>query len=694
MNKKLKVFKKITSVLSGFSLVAQSLLPGFTYFTQRAYAQEATYTSTVSVSPSKNPTPEPTIIQIPTPETIPNDQPTPTDTIAPTSTETLTPPAEQNLALPDAPTVEPTPTTTEPPKETGPPDLTPILTHDEPTAEAASIPLWQSIDGQTDQTTQTVVPGREYRYRSTAVSLVFTTLPLNPGTLTIKEVKLTPQEQESISALSDTAYDITSSMENSSFRYNLTLPLPLSAHGQSVGIKSAESLDTIDDAATVTQPNEVTANNVTIRDLDHFTVFVLVNDVDTDNPDDLGDENDIANGTLSTIGDSWIDEDNTGTTHGTSTDVNVQSKSTNKDQRSLIQFDTASIPAGSSITKATLRLFLSDAPSGTRTYEAFRITSMWDESTVTWASQPTTEGAATANAATGTTNNTWLEWDVTGDIEGFIAGSFTNYGWMIKDSSEEGTSTRQGKFNSSEHGTESKRPQLVVDFAESENQPTEYNSPSDQMATTGGDGNGFETNPTNAFTDGGGFATNANGAGDRHIFSDYGFSIPSGSTINGIEVRTDWYLDATGGTNSLSVELSWDGGTSWTGAKSDITETNQEHIATLGGSSDTWDRTWADSDFSDNNFRVRVSANATDNNRDFFLDWIPVRVYYSEGDSTPPTSTFSSPSNGSNWNSAIPIEGSSTDIPDTTVNFVTLYSSPADEENWTQITQVNQRKSR
>ena len=46
-----------------------------------------------------------------------------------------------------------------------------------------------------------------------------------------------------------------------------------------------------------------------------------------------------------------------------------------------------------------------------------------------------------------------------------------------------------------------------------------------------------------------------------------------GCLISGIEVRLDWWLDRTTGTNSMSVELSWDGGASWTAMKTDTTET-------------------------------------------------------------------------------------------------------------------------
>ncbi len=119
---------------------------------------------------------------------------------------------------------------------------------------------------------------------------------------------------------------------------------------------------------------------------------------------------------------------------------------------------------------------------------------------------------------------------------------------------------------------------------------TGFLNPTAQAADTGGDGDGFESSPTNAFADAGGNAGNVDGAADRHRFYDYGISIDSTCTISGFEVRLDWWLDSTSGISSIDVELSWNGGTSWTTAKTDTVESTTEHTTTLGGSADTWGR--------------------------------------------------------------------------------------------------------
>ena len=163
-----------------------------------------------------------------------------------------------------------------------------------------------------------------------------------------------------------------------------------------------------------------------------------------------------------------------------------------------------------------------------------------------------------------------------------------------------------------------------------------WHSPSANVAASGGDNDGLEVNPGNAYADGGGSAVsydNGDGASrsDYHQYYDYGFDIPPGSTIQGIRVRLDWWLNDTSDNNRMGARLSWDGGMSWTGSRQDNTETTTEHTAYLGGASDTWDRTWSADEFSDANFRVQVECfSSAIDAHDFFLDWVPVEVTYED----------------------------------------------------------------
>jgi hypothetical protein len=168
---------------------------------------------------------------------------------------------------------------------------------------------------------------------------------------------------------------------------------------------------------------------------------------------------------------------------------------------------------------------------------------------------------------------------------------------------------------------------------------TGFKSPTAQAAVTSGSGdnNGFQTNPTNAFTDDGLYAVDTNSGSnnntsctnagkDRHVFSNYGFNIPAGSTIQGIEVKLNSRVDSTTGSPRFCVQLSWNGGTSWTTAITSATLSTNETVYTVGGVTNTWGRAWTNTDFNDANFRLRLVMVASNSSRDYSLDWVGVQV--------------------------------------------------------------------
>ena len=159
------------------------------------------------------------------------------------------------------------------------------------------------------------------------------------------------------------------------------------------------------------------------------------------------------------------------------------------------------------------------------------------------------------------------------------------------------------------------------------------------VTSSSGDNNGFQLNPANACANDSAFAEDTNGgtansascsstARDRHLYYNYGLSIPAGATINGIEVRLDAWSDGTSGTPKMCVELSWDGGATWTAAQTTAGLTTSQATYTLGSATDTWGRTWTDAEFSNANLRVRVTNIATSTAREFRLDWAAIQVTY------------------------------------------------------------------
>jgi hypothetical protein len=176
--------------------------------------------------------------------------------------------------------------------------------------------------------------------------------------------------------------------------------------------------------------------------------------------------------TLTATADTYADQAtlSAGSNFGTGTTMQVESSQslallpTNK--RSFARFDlsSCSIPSSAQVVSATLNLYLSTAPSASRTYNAHRVTATWGETTLTWNNQPGVAASATASIATGTTSGTTLSWNVASDVQSFVGGSLTNNGWRLSDSSESSATTRRGTFAAREIGTASQRPSLAITY--------------------------------------------------------------------------------------------------------------------------------------------------------------------------------------------------------------------------------------
>ncbi|MCI0397169.1 MAG: hypothetical protein L0322_19825, partial [Chloroflexi bacterium] len=105
-------------------------------------------------------------------------------------------------------------------------------------------------------------------------------------------------------------------------------------------------------------------------------------------------------------------------------------------------------------------------------------------------------------------------------------------------------------------------------------------------------------------------------------------SLPPGALINGIEIRLDAQADSTANAPQMCVQLSWDGGVTWTAAQLTPVLGPTETTYLLGGPTDTWGRTWSAADFAGDSFQVRITNVASSAARDFYLEWLAARVYY------------------------------------------------------------------
>lgn len=168
---------------------------------------------------------------------------------------------------------------------------------------------------------------------------------------------------------------------------------------------------------------------------------------------------------------------------------------------------------------------------------------------------------------------------------------------------------------------------------------TGFRAPTANLRDSGGDGTGYEINPSYAYSTNGVSAVDYNsgtttstsctdGGKDKHRFYNFGFAIPTTSAIKGLQVQLKSRADSSLGSPKICVQVSWNGGQSWSAPKSTTTLGTTLTTYALGSVTDTWGRIWSPGDFTNTNFRVRVIDVSSSTARDFSLDSIAVNVSY------------------------------------------------------------------
>jgi hypothetical protein len=179
--------------------------------------------------------------------------------------------------------------------------------------------------------------------------------------------------------------------------------------------------------------------------------------------------------------DATVKQGSPTTNSGSATTVTVQSGSA-ANNRLYLQFSLATctplIPASATVRLATLRLYVSARSAVCRTLDIFAVTASWTETVVTWNNQPfgTTLNNPPTASRTASFNvgniagcqNLALGYaggiTVTADVQRYVAGSATNFGWMIRDDAEGSATTDTETFSAKELGTLAQEPQLVLSY--------------------------------------------------------------------------------------------------------------------------------------------------------------------------------------------------------------------------------------
>jgi len=150
--------------------------------------------------------------------------------------------------------------------------------------------------------------------------------------------------------------------------------------------------------------------------------------------------------------------------YGTYTDL-IVNWSGNLRSIGLIEFDLSVIPSNATINSATLSLFQrNNNNQNLYTYDLFRVTSSWDESTVTFNSRPSLDPTAVASLLIpdGNRNLYRNSEDITSLVSGWIDGTYDNYGMWIEEIPIQGDAYA---YFSSSDGIEGQRPIFRANYS-------------------------------------------------------------------------------------------------------------------------------------------------------------------------------------------------------------------------------------
>jgi hypothetical protein len=135
--------------------------------------------------------------------------------------------------------------------------------------------------------------------------------------------------------------------------------------------------------------------------------------------------------------------------------------------RSLAKFDVSGIPAGTPISNARLYLYLwSSCDIGERNHwvTAYRVTSSWSSSSVTWNTQPG-YGEAYGSALVPSRTWGWYSIDVTDLLQKWVDGTASNYGLVLRSNESSGDDSARLGFLTMNYGGTSLDPFIHVTYA-------------------------------------------------------------------------------------------------------------------------------------------------------------------------------------------------------------------------------------
>jgi hypothetical protein len=178
--------------------------------------------------------------------------------------------------------------------------------------------------------------------------------------------------------------------------------------------------------------------------------------------------------TLNPIQDNYLKSASPTSNFGTANDFRLKGKVGDL-KRPVIAFDFAStgIPANAVIDTAQFSAYITSAPAN-EIANIYRVTQGFTETGSTWNSNGTTawltpggdyDPTIWASRSTGTASNIYLTWNVKSLVQSWVAGTYSNYGFIVKRYPEATNGTfKDNDFRSRENSNNKTLPQLYLKY--------------------------------------------------------------------------------------------------------------------------------------------------------------------------------------------------------------------------------------
>lgn len=139
--------------------------------------------------------------------------------------------------------------------------------------------------------------------------------------------------------------------------------------------------------------------------------------------------------------------------------------------RGFVDFEGLSAISGATVNSAYLDLWVATANSTNYDFGIYRVTASWEESSVTWANQPAFVAEPYVKIKVSGAAGGPYTWDVKTLVQEWAAGTYVNYGLLLKRVNMQYPSNWP-YFCSSDNSNSSYHPRLRVDYTPPAVSPT------------------------------------------------------------------------------------------------------------------------------------------------------------------------------------------------------------------------------